>query len=200
MVFRWLVQYWRVLSEEEVKRLADFKLKVEERIKDLEDELELMREVARLIDEALRRGSFAKASQVAPGEEIPRAEEEVVEATTRALRRTRDGVLLANAKIAKDLLTVDVNPELGLRSNVPPFRSYFVNRVLNEMKAKDEEEGRRPLSYEIDEDEGERLRRIVIRNPGDEDRVNELLNILTWTLSKMLEKIEKPGTGPGQED
>ncbi|MGC8555395.1 MAG: hypothetical protein ACP5NG_00005, partial [Conexivisphaera sp.] len=101
-------------------------------------------------------------------------------------------------RVGKDSLTVEVNPELNLRSSIPPFRSYFVNRVLNDMRAKDEEEGRRPLSYEVEETQDGRLSRIVIRNPGDEERVNELLNILTWTLSKMLEKIEKPGTGPGQ--
>ncbi len=175
------------MGEDELRRLADLKLKVEERIRDLEDELELMREVARLIDEALRKGSFAKASQVAPGE-VAKAEEEV----TRALRRTRDGLLLANVRISKDAVVVDVNPELGLRSTTPPFKSYFVNRILNDMKAKDEEEGRKPLSYEIEED-GDKLRRIIIRNPGNEERVNELLNILTWTLSKMLEKMERSG-------
>lgn len=183
------------MSEEEVKRLADLKLKVEERIKDLEDQLELMREIARLIDQELKRGSFAKASQVAPGEEVPRAESTAGAATVRALRRTRDGVLLANARIYGDALAIDVNPELNLTSAIPPFRSYFINRVLNEMAAKDEEEGRKPLSYDIEE-QGGRISKIVIRNPGDEDRVNELLNILAWTLSKMLEKIEKPGQGP----
>jgi hypothetical protein len=35
------------LSENEVKRLADLRLRVEERIKELEEELELMREVER---------------------------------------------------------------------------------------------------------------------------------------------------------
>ncbi|MFP3264156.1 MAG: hypothetical protein RXP91_05260 [Nitrososphaeria archaeon] len=184
------------MSENEVKRLADLRLRVEERIKELEEELELMREVERLIDDALRRGSFAKASQVAPGEEVPRAEEEEAGAV-RALRRTRDGVLLANARIGRETLTVEVNPELNLRSSIPPFKSYFINRVLSEMKAKDEEEGRRPLTYEIEESSDGRLSRIVIRNPGDEDRINELLNILTWTLSKMLEKVERPGAGAG---
>lgn len=194
------------MSEEELKRLADLKLRLEEKVKtlqeklrEIQEELDLYKQMIKVVDESLARLSFMKASQVPPPEEAVRekAEAEAVLAR-RELRRQRDGLKLAEAKMTNDKVVIDINPETTLKSSIPPFRSFFVRRTLEEMKRKDREEaslGRKPpskvLDYAIEELPDGTLRRITILNPGDKTRVNEILNILTWTLTKMLEKIEK---------
>lgn len=194
------------MSEEELRRLADLRLKLEEKIKtlqerlrEIQEELDLYKQVIKVVDESLARFSFMKASQVPPPEEAvgEKTEAEAV-LTRRELRRQRDGLKLAEAKITNDKVVVDINPEIAVKSNIPPFRSFFVRRTLEEMRRKDREEvssGRKPpsrvLDYTIEELPDGTLKRITILNPGDKTRVNEILNILTWTLTKMLEKIEK---------
>ena len=187
------------MDEEEVKRLAELKLQVEEKIRKLQEELELYKQIVDVIDELLRRSSFVKASQVSPPEEAVSEElEREVRVVKRILRRQIDGLKLAEAQIADDKIIVDINPEISLKSNIPPFRSFFIKRTLEEMRKRDEEEassGRKPysrvLNYSVEELPDGTLKRIVILNPGDKSRVNEIINILTWTLTKMLEKVEK---------
>ena len=179
-----------VLDEEDVRKLAELKLRIEDRIRELEEELDTLREISRLLDVLLKKQSFIRASQVPPPEET--REEEV---TTRVLTRSKDGLHLATAKIYEDRVVITINPELPLRASIPPFRSFFVNRVLEGMREKDREvvgarEPQRILQYEIKEDPEGRIEQIEVRNITDKRRVNELLNALTWTLTKMLEKIE----------
>ncbi len=177
------------LGEEDVRRLADLKLKIEDKMRSLEEELDLLKEMSQVVDALLKRISFARASQVPPPEEGVREE---AEAIVRPLRRTKDGLPLATAKIYDDRTVIEVNPDLSLKASIPPFRSFFLNRVLGEMMRKDEEERKmKPINYEVKEDEDGILKGMVIRNPGDSSRVNEILNILTWTFTKMLEKIER---------
>jgi len=180
------------LDEEDVKRLADLMLRIEDRIRELEEELETLREISQLIDSLLRKRSFLRASQVPPPEE---SREE--EARTRILSRPKDGLPLATARIYEDKLVIDVNPELPLRTSIPPFKSFFINRILESMKEKDRREaaeGRiehtQVLDPDIRESPDGRIELIEIRNVSDNKRVNEILNTLTWTLTKMLEKIE----------
>ena len=177
------------MGEEDVRRLADLKLKIEDKMRSLEEELDLLKEMSQVVDALLKRISFARASQVPPPEEGVREEAEV---TVRSLRRTKDGLPLATARIYGDRISVEVNPDLSLKASIPPFRSFFLNRVLGEMMRKDEEEGKaKPIDYEVEEGEDGTLSGVVIRNPGGSSRVNEILNILTWTFTKMLEKVER---------
>ncbi|MEM4207499.1 MAG: hypothetical protein QXW96_02620, partial [Candidatus Nitrosocaldus sp.] len=80
--------------------------------------------------------------------------------------------------------------------NTPPFQSFFINRILKEMKGKDEERvkkgeirGEQMLDYSIDLDEAKNIKRILIKNYRDKDRLNELINSSTWVLTRMLEKV-----------
>ena len=86
----------------------------------------------------------------------------------------------------------------GLAEDVPPFRSFFIDRILGGMQKGDAERVRggslqehESISYEIDADPGTgRLRRILIKNYGDERRASEILSTAGWSFSRMLEKEE----------
>ncbi|MGI0013436.1 MAG: hypothetical protein ACREBU_08365, partial [Nitrososphaera sp.] len=78
--------------------------------------------------------------------------------------------------------------------NTPPFRSFFLNRILDGMKNKDAEKITQGSLRESDalryrvEEEGGSIRRIVIENYRDRERLQEIFNTCTWVFTRMLEK------------
>lgn len=171
------------IGDEEIRKAAELKAWLESRIRELEAELKRLNDTLEVLNAVLRAGSFKKASEL--------AQKEAVE--VRPLKRG-DGKLLANAYISKDEVSIVPASEVKLSSSIPPFRSFFVNRVLNGMRSRDlelaskgalsEEEA---LSYEIDEDDF--IRKITVRNYGNRSRLNDILSSLTWSFTKMLEKL-----------
>ena len=80
--------------------------------------------------------------------------------------------------------------------NIPPFTSFFVERVLAKMQEKDREDvskgkiaPEKILSYNIKRD-GNLIREITIRNLRRE-RSRELKSSIRWTLEKMYERIKQ---------
>jgi hypothetical protein len=91
---------------------------------------------------------------------------------------------------------LEVIPEaaVNLDSNSPPLRSFLVAKVLEPMLIKDKEAAvagsllpDNMLTYDV-EQEGGRLKAIVVRNYGDDRRLLELKNAIRWTLRRMYEK------------
>jgi hypothetical protein len=191
-----------VSNQEEVRRLADLRQWLEEKIKGLEEELELTRQTLGLVDEQLKRESFVKAAEVpvAPraaqkeeaAEEIEAVAAEVSE--TRPLRRQKDNYLIANAYVQGNSVTIVPVTDVLLRTTTPPFKSYLVGKVLGGMKQADEEaaaQGKLPkdriFDFEPKEDSG-KIEKLVLKNFNDKARLNEALSTTLWTFTKMLEK------------
>ena len=184
--------------------MADLRQWLEDKIKSLEEELELTKETLALVDEQLKRGSFVKAAEVPVAPREPDREEvteEVVEASpppeeseTRPLKRQRDNYLIANAYVQGNVVTVVPVTDVFLRSSTPPFKSYLVGKVLGGMKTADEDaaaQGKlakeKTFTFDVTE-EGGRILKITLRNFNDKVRLNEVLNTTLWTFTKMLEK------------
>lgn len=204
-------------SDDEIKRFAMLREWVMKQIEEKEEELERLREMLAVVDNMLKQVSFKPAGMLQKEERvgvemgvetkpIERAVEEVrevvgakaVEGEYTEVRqlKTKDGILLANAYIASDAISIVPASDVRLNVNTPPFQSFFINRILKEMKGKDEERvrkgeirGEQVLDYNIDLDEGKNIKRILIRNYRDKDRLNELINSSTWVLTRMLEKV-----------
>lgn len=211
-------------SDDEIKRFAMLREWIVKQMEEKEEELERLREMLAVVDNMLKQVSFRPAGMlqkeekaaVGVGVEAKAMEravteargevremvgverERVAEAEYTEVRqlKTRDGILLANAYIGSDAVSIVPASDIKLSVNTPPFQSFFVNRILKEMKSKDEERARRGeirgeqvLDYSIDLDEGKNIRRILIRNYRDKDRLNELMNSSTWVLTRMLEKV-----------
>ncbi|MEM0030219.1 MAG: hypothetical protein QW572_07530 [Candidatus Nitrosocaldus sp.] len=205
-------------SDDEIKRFAMLREWVVKQIEEKEEELERLREMLTIVDNMLKQVSFKPAGMLQKEEKvsvgmvagvekpIEKAVEEVrevvsakaVEGEYTEVRqlKTKDGILLANAYIASDAISIVPASDVRLNVNTPPFQSFFINRILKEMKGKDEERvkkgeirGEQVLDYSIDLDEAKNIKRILIKNYRDKDRLNELINSSTWVLTRMLEKV-----------
>jgi len=187
-------------SQDDVRKLAELRQRLQEKINGLEEEIDLLKQALSLVDEELKKGSFVKATAVpmaaSPAEARPQVEEvkATVESETRPLRRQKDGYLIANAYVEPGVVTIVPVSDVVLRSTTPPFKSYLMGKVLAGMRARDEEllaQGKtskdKLITFEYEEDAG-KITKLVVRNYNDRVRLNEILNTTTWTFTKMLEK------------
>lgn len=169
-------------GEEEVKKLAEYRLFLEEKVRELEEQVELYRGLLKVIDERLKQLSFVPATEVPVAEEV------------RPLRRQKDGFIMANAYIKQDEIVIIPAQGVTLYITTPPFKSFFLGKVLEEMRRRDEAEvvaGRlqrdKVLRYDVVERDG-RIERIHVFNYRERRRLNEIISTATWTFTRMLEK------------
>ena len=113
----------------------------------------------------------------------------------RQLRRIKDNLVLATATLSPTRVEITPVDGINLNVNTQPFKSFFLNRILEGMKARDIEKVNRgeiqeseSLNYQIDEKDGTLIKKIMISNYREKDRLNEIFNTSTWVLTRMMEK------------
>ncbi len=176
-------------SEGQVREALETKEHLASEIQKRKEEIEMLEKNLALIDSILKQQSFTKASNL---------KETKVEAAAKddysiALRKNTDGSLIANAHITPNQVSIILEDGLTLREDMHPFKSFFLDRVIGEMKRKDIAELERGQIAEdsminclINKD-GALLREIIIKNYRQKERVNEIINTATWSFSKMIE-------------
>jgi hypothetical protein len=112
----------------------------------------------------------------------------------RLLKRAKDDFVLGSVEVMPAAAVIMPSPEITLNVNTPPFRSFFLNRILDGMKTKDAEKVSQgamkesdALTYRVEEDNGA-IRRIVIENYREKERLQEIFNTSSWVFTRMLEK------------
>jgi len=185
--------------EEEIKKIADLREILEEKIKNLEAELEGMRALLDFVNNLLIERSFKKAGEIAKAR--PPEPVETVPSTAKKILRTvplktASGELLANMNIEEGQISIVPASDKQFNVNTPPFTAFLVERIFEKMRNKDQElvrQGRlmpdEVFSYEI-EKEGDILREIRIRNV-DPQREREIRSATRWTLEKMYDKMRR---------
>jgi hypothetical protein len=115
---------------------------------------------------------------------------------SRSLNRLKDNLLLAHVEIYRN--TVEISPAEGINLNVntSPFKSFFLNRILEGMKMKDTEKlsngqikESELLSYNVKEDSNGLIKGIIINNYRENERLNEIFNTCAWVFTRMIEKV-----------
>ena len=119
----------------------------------------------------------------------------------KPLKRAKDDFLLANAEISLDAVVIVPAPGINLNANTPPFKSFFLNRILEGMKNKDAEKVSQgalsesdAFNYKVEEDDSGGgsssgiIKRIVINKYREKDRLQEIFNTSAWVFTRMLEK------------
>lgn len=212
-------------SEDDIRRAADIREWLVKQIADKQEEVERLRTTLTIIDSLLKQGSFKAAASLGSFAEAGSAaataqvQQQARQAATppaaaaarqqqaaaptlktsdrdvRPLKRAKDEFLLANAEVSSGAVIIVPAPGVSLSVNTPPFRSFFLNRILEGMKGKDIDKAgqgalkeQEALNYKVEEDNNGQIKRIVINNYRDKDRLQEIFNTSAWVFTRMLEK------------
>lgn len=211
-------------SEDDIRRAADIREWLVKQIADKQEEVERLRTTLAIIDSLLKQGSFKAAASLGSFAEAgstaatAQVQQQARQAATppaaaarqqqaaaptlktsdrdvRPLKRAKDEFLLANAEVSSGAVIIVPAPGVSLSVNTPPFRSFFLNRILEGMKSKDIEKvgqgalrEQEALNYKVEEDNHGQIKHIVINNYRDKDRLQEIFNTSAWVFTRMLEK------------
>jgi hypothetical protein len=188
------------VEKEKIKKIAKLRVLLEKRVEDMETELDGLKTLLSLIDttllkEGFKRAEISKPVQTPPKQETPQPSPIKPQKKGIPLK-TVTGDLLAQLYIEKDLMQVTLAEDKNFDINTPPFKSFFVERVLAKMQEKDKEDAskgkidpEKTVSYDIKRD-GNILKEITIRNLRPE-RSRELKSSIRWTLEKMYERMKQ---------
>ena len=193
-------------SEDDVRRAAEIREWLVKQISDKAEELDRLRTTLTLVDSLLKQGSFRAAAALEPRAQPPsprptansqparQSNLETSRKDIRPLKRAKDEFVLANAEVSTNAVTITPAPGVTLNANTPPFRSFFLSRILDGMKGKDAEKVSQgaikesdTIDYRVDE-EGGNIKKITISNYRDKDRLQEIFNTSSWVFTRMLEK------------
>ncbi|HET9805829.1 MAG TPA: hypothetical protein VFP49_02855 [Nitrososphaeraceae archaeon] len=217
-------------SEEDIKNAAELRDWILKQISDKQEEIDRLKRLLLLIDNLLKQESFKPASKLersinpSEGSTISEIQDSVIPnkpaikmenkkynsanlkenvstfTETRDLKRLKDNLLLAKVNISPQ--TIEITTEKGLFFNIdtPPFKSFFIKRILEGMISQDRAKNRQKqlsnedlLNYTIDEYEG-RIKKIIINNYREKERLTDIINTSAWVFTRMLEKDNTLGS------
>ena len=215
-------------SDDDIKNAAEIREWLTKQILEKQDEIEKIKITLSLIDSVLKQGSFKTAAnlnlakKIAPNEQnmdmnsqkkIPsqyhekrRAQEEHIELRkqsveeTRLIKRLKDNTPVARFHVTQEEVTIIPEEPIRISIETPPFKSFFLNRILQGMINKDLEKINQGqlsesemISYDIitETQNKDILKKIQIKNYRDKERINEIFNTAAWVLTRMLDKVDK---------
>ncbi|WP_268541886.1 hypothetical protein [Candidatus Nitrosotenuis cloacae] len=184
-------------SEDQVRDALETRDYIEAEIQRRRQEIETLEKNLALINSILKQQSFTKASALKDSkfevkkEQAPQNKESADYSVP--LRKSNGGSLIANAHITPDKVSIILDESVSLREDMHPFKSFFIERVIGEMRKKDMadlEKGAINENSMIDcmvNKDGTLLREIIIKNYRQKERVNEIISTATWSFSKMID-------------
>lgn len=186
-------------EKDNIKKMAKLRATIEKRVEALETELDEMKTLLTLIDSTLIKEGFKRAEISQPPQtqtQQPAPMQPPVTKKKGIPLKTVTGDLLAEIYTEKDDMQIVLAQDKNFDVNIPPFTSFFVERVLAKMQEKDKEDAgkgklapERILEYTIERD-GATIKEIDIQNLRPE-RFRELKSSIRWTLEKMFEKMQQ---------
>lgn len=178
-------------SEDNIKDVLEVKERLTSEIQKHKEEIEFLEKNLTIINSILKQQSFTKASSLKETKiETPKDDYSI------PLKRSTDGSLIGNAHITPNQVSIVLDNTLNLKEDMHPFKSFFLERIIGEMKKKDIAELERGALTEdamincLVNKDGALLREIIIKNYRQKERVNEIISTATWSLSKMIENCK----------
>ena len=171
-----------------------------------QEAIEMLAKNLQLLDLILKESSFTKASQLTTTTSTKESESKEIkekqqqqsqQANSIPITQGNDGKIIANAYVTAEQVSIVLDDDVEINADTPPFKSFFLDRIVGEMKKKDSVEAENGkiqkesiIDYIINKN-GSDLREIIIKNYRQKERVNEIINTAGWSLTRMLENIRK---------
>lgn len=186
-------------SEDQIKDIIALKDNLIGQIDKHNEAIEMLEKNLKILDLVLKESSFTKASDLTKKiskETQPQTEKKITE-NSIPIKRGSNGEIIANAFVTPEQVSIILDEKMIINADTPPFKSFFIDRILGEMKRKDfadAENGKIQKESIIDyiiNKNGSDIREIIIKNYRQKERVNEIINTAGWSLTRMLENIKK---------
>lgn len=209
-----------VAQENDTKKLLEVKVSLEERLREITIEMNDIKKALEQIDSIIVTTGFRTFSTpstpspapakepvpepfeepsppepetyVAPPESPPTPDEGDEMSVTG-----KDGTVLGSLIVEGNTLVFTPSDVFEFTTDIPPFQSFLVERVLDNMRRTDQErasngelEPQDILEYTVETD-GDKISSLAITNYGGERRLRELNSSLRWTLDKMYDKLRE---------
>ena len=204
MRFLIVMQY----TDEQIQKMLELKESIIDKMTKHQDELDFLQKNLDVLDVVLKGSSFTKASSLPrsiksdakkPEEEKINVEPKVNEEKPESIqiKKNKDGEVIANAFVTPEKISIILSEGIGLTDEIPPLRSFFIERIIGEMKkidSTDVKNGKIDESSVIDciiNKNGPAIREIIIKNYRQKERLDEIINTATWSLTRMLENSVK---------
>src|SRR3989304_5045900 len=174
-------------SEEQVRDILELKDRITQQIEKHKEEIESLEKNLTVLNVILKQSSCTKASLLEASKTSSKSESPI------PLTKTSDGSVIANAYVTPEQVSIILEEGVGLQPETPPFKSFFVERIIGEMKKKDNAEAengkiqRESIIDCIINKNGSKIREIIIKNYRQKERINEIINTAAWSLSKMID-------------
>ncbi len=185
-------------SEEQVKEIVALRENLMKQVDKHQEGIEMLEKNIMVLDGFLKDSSFVKASKLDTKIE-PKKEEKISKPVQNSIpiKRGNDGKIIANAYVTPEQVSIILDEQILINADTPPFKSFFLDRIIGEMKKKDFVEAENGkiqkesiIDYIINKN-GSDIREIIIKNYREKQRVTELINTAGWSLTRMLENISK---------
>jgi hypothetical protein len=187
-------------SEEQVKEIVALRDNMMQQVDKHQEGIEMLEKNIVILDGFLKDSSFVKASKLKISNEPEIVKNVEVSKTVDdsiPIKRGNDGKTIANAYVTPDQVSIILEEQVLINADTPPFKSFFLDRIIGEMKKKDFVEAENGkiqkesiIDYIINKN-GTNIREIIIKNYREKQRVTELINTAGWSLTRMLENISK---------
>jgi len=183
-------------SEEQIREIASWREDLVKQIDKHAQAIEILEKRLLVLDSMLKESSFTKASSL---ENTKKSSEEKVIPEKKSIPITsgNGGKIIANAFVTPEQVEIILENDMEIAADVPPFKSFFIDRIIGEMKRKDTMDADKGkiqkdsiIEYVINKN-GSDIREIIIKNYKEKERVNEIINTAGWSLTRMLENIKK---------
>ena len=180
-------------SDEEIRNILELKEEITEKIVKCQEQIEKLERSLSAVDTILKQSSFTKASEIISNSSDTKKEENRV---SIPITKNSDGTIIANAFVSDDKVSIILEENVTLSPETPPLKTFFIERIIGEMKKKDGQEvqsgkiGRDDVIDCIINNSGSAIREIIIKNYRQKERVDEIINTATWSLTRMIENSE----------
>ena len=191
-------------TDEQIQKMLELKESIIDKMAKHQEELDFLQKNLDILDVVLKGSSFTKASSLPRSTEpvTKEPEEEKIEVKEEKLesiqiKKNKDGEVIANAFVTPEKISIILNEGIGLTDEIPPLRSFFIERIIGEMKkidSTDVKNGKIDENSVIDciiNKNGPAIREIIIKNYRQKERLDEIINTATWSLTRMLENSVK---------
>jgi len=178
-------------SDEQIRDMLELKEDLTEKIIKYKEQIEKLEKNISVLDTILKQSSFTKASDLTRN-----APKTIKQERKIAITKSSDGTTIANAFVTNDEVSIILEDNVTLDPDTPPLKTFFVDRIIGEMKKKDNQEAENGTINKDDiidcmiKNNGSALREIIIKNYRQKERVDEIITTTTWSLRKMLENSE----------